>query len=225
MTAFSGSRLSHLQQRFLGAFAARSSAFFLTGGAVLAGWVLGHRSTEDLDLFTTDEGAMREGDRVVRGAAAEVGAGVESLQSQPDFRRYLVRAGAESLVVDLVLDRAPQLYPKVDRDGVLTDAVEEILANKICSLVGRSEVRDLVDLYFLDRAGFRVECFVADAARKDGGVTPATVAWILSGLTAPRTLPEGVDAEALAAFARDLEGRMRRLAAEDARPSGDAISK
>ncbi|MGH7264742.1 MAG: nucleotidyl transferase AbiEii/AbiGii toxin family protein [Candidatus Rokuibacteriota bacterium] len=213
--AFSRSRLTTLQRRFLEAFVARSSAFFLTGGAVLAGWVLGHRPTADLDLFTTDDGAMSDGDRLVRGAAAEVDATVEIVRSEPDFRRYLVRAVDEGLIVDLVRDRVPQLRPKVDRDGVLTDSVEEIVANKICALVGRSEIRDLVDLYFLEQAGFRVERFVADAARKDGGVTPATVAWILSRVTIPRTLPEGVDVETLRAFARDLEGRMRRLAARD----------
>jgi len=220
VTACSPSRLTDLQRRFLRAFAARSSAFFLTGGAVLAGWVLGHRWTEDLDLFTTDDGAMGEGDRIVRGAGAEVGASVESVQSHPDFRRYLLRTGAESMVVDLVRDRGPQLHPKVDRGGVLTDSVEEIVANKICALVGRSEARDLIDLYFLEQAGFRIEHFLGDAARKDGGVTPATVAWIVSGLTAPSRLPEGLDAETLRAFVRDLEGRMRRLAAQEARARG-----
>jgi hypothetical protein len=70
------------------------------------------------------------------------------------------------VVVDLIRERVPQLHPKVRRDGVLTDPVEEIVANKICALLGRAEVRDLVDLYFLDRAGFPVEQFLGDAQRK-----------------------------------------------------------
>ncbi len=216
MTRTAGpSRLTELQHRFLRAFAARSSAFFLTGGAVLAGWVLGHRRTEDLDLFTADDKAMSDGERIVRAAAAEVGASVEAVQTHPDFKRYLLRAGSESVVVDLVRDRVPQLRPKVVRDGLLTDSAEEIMANKICTLVSRSEIRDLVDLYFLERAGFEVESFLSDAVKKDGGVTPATIAWILSGLTVPDTLPEGVDAETLRRFVRNLEARMRRLGAPD----------
>jgi predicted nucleotidyltransferase component of viral defense system len=209
------SRLTNLQRAFLPAFAKRTSDFFLTGGAVLSGWVLGHRPTEDLDLFTTDDAAMVEGDRIVRAAAAEVGATVESVQSHPDFKRYLLRTEAESMVVDLVRDRVPQLHPKVDRDGTPTDSVEEIVANKICALVGRSEIRDLIDLYFLEQAGFTAENFLTDAMRKDGGVTPATVAWILSSLTVPSTLPEGLDPEVLRAFVCDLEVRMRRRAAPD----------
>jgi hypothetical protein len=215
VTGSSPSRLTGLQRRFLEAFARRSSAFFLTGGAVLAGWTLAHRQTEDLDLFTTDDHAMSESDRLVRGTAAEVGASVESIRSHPDFKRYLVRAGGDSLLVDVVRDRAPQLYPKVARDGILTDAVEEIVANKLCALVGRSEIRDLVDLYFLERAGYAAERFVGDAARKDAGVTAATIAWLLSGLTIPSILPAGLEAATLQAFARDLEQRMRRLAARD----------
>ena len=206
------SRLTNLQRRFLEAFAGQSDAFFLTGGAVLAGWILGHRRTDDLDLFTTDGDAMADSDRFVRAAAATIGAAVKPVQSHPDFRRYLVRDAAESMIVDVVLDRAPQLRPKVDRGGVRTDSVEEIAANKICALVGRLEVRDLVDLYCLERAGFKVEDFLQDAMQKDGGVTPATIAWILSGLSVPAELPGGLSPEGLREFLRDLEARMRRLA-------------
>jgi predicted nucleotidyltransferase component of viral defense system len=215
VTASSPSRLTDLQRRFLEAFARRSPAFFLTGGAVLAGWTLSHRQTEDLDLFTTDDHAMGESDRLVRGTAAEVGANVESIQSHPDFKRYLLRAGADSLLVDVVRDRAPQLYQKIVRDGIRMDAVEEIVANKICALIGRSEVRDLVDLYFLERAGYLAERFMGDAARKDRGVTAATFAWLLSSLAIPSTLPAGLEADTLRAFARDLEQRMRRLAGRE----------
>lgn len=212
MTASFHSRLTALQRDFLRAFAGHRTSFFLTGGAVLAGWVLGHRRTDDLDLFTTDDAAMQDGERTVRAVAAELGASVESVQSSSDFKRYLVRRGGESVVVDLIRDRVPQLRAKVERDGLRTDTVEEIVANKICALVGRSEPRDLVDLYCLEQAGYRVESFLADAARKDAGVTPATVAWVLSGLHVPADLPEGVDGAALRAFVHELEARMRCLA-------------
>jgi len=212
VTGSSNSGLSELQRQFLQAFSGRSSAFFLTGGAVLAGWVLAHRRTDDLDLFTIDGQAMAGADRLPRATAADIGASVESVQSSPDFKRYLLRAGAESVIVALVRERVAQLHPKVVRDGVLTDSVEEIVANKICAVVGRSEIRDLVDLYFLDRSGFHVENFLGEAARKDAGVTAATLAWILSNISLPDSLAVGVDPTELRNFVRDLEARMRRLA-------------
>jgi hypothetical protein len=211
-TAPSRSQLTDLQKRFLHAFAALTDRFFLTGGAVLAGWILGHRRTDDLDLFTTDDGAMADADRLVRAVAAGIDATVEAVHSSVDFKRYVIRAGTEAIMVDLVRDRAPQLYRKIVRDGLRTDSPEEIVANKICAFVERSEVRDLIDLYFLEQAGYGIESFLDAAATKDGGVTPAVFAWLLNSLHIPDTLAAGVSAEALRGFAKELEKRMRRLA-------------
>ncbi|MGH7805950.1 MAG: nucleotidyl transferase AbiEii/AbiGii toxin family protein, partial [Candidatus Binatia bacterium] len=211
--SFSANRLSELQRRLITAFAARAPGFFLTGGAVLCGFELGHRRTDDLDFFTIDDEAMAEGERALRAAAAEIGAGLESVLSAPDHHRFVARVGDEAVLVDLVRDRVVQLREKVDRGGVRTDPVEEIVANKICALVGRSEIRDLVDLFALEGAGYRVEDFLDDAAKKDGGATPATIAWLLSTLAIPDTLPSGFDPRALREFAADLERRMRKRAA------------
>jgi hypothetical protein len=205
-------RLTALQQEFLGALAKRPSGFFLTGGAVLAGWVLRHRRTDDLDLFTTDDGPMRDADRLVRAIAAEIGATVEPTQTSPDCRRYSLRRAAEAVLVDFIRERVPQVHDKVVRDGITMDATEEIVANKICALLGRAELRDVVDLYCLEAAGLPVERFLADARHKDGGVTPAALAWVLSELAIPDELPGGIDADAVRGFVRELEDRMRRLA-------------
>ena len=54
----------------LEAFFGKESRFFLSGGGALAGFHLGHRETDDLDLFTTedvlDQGATALG-AVARG--------------------------------------------------------------------------------------------------------------------------------------------------------------
>jgi hypothetical protein len=51
------STLDRFQQEILEAFFDREQRFFLTGGAALAGFHLGHRTTRDLDLFTVEGGA------------------------------------------------------------------------------------------------------------------------------------------------------------------------
>jgi hypothetical protein len=206
-------QLSPLQREFLRALSAHPSGFFLSGGAVLVGWVFGHRHTDDLDLFTTDDAPMRDADRLARRIASEIGAVAEPTQTSPDFRRYALRRGADVVMVDFIRERVPQLHEKVIRDGITMDPVEEIVANKICALLGRAEVRDVVDLHRLELAGFRVEQFLADAQRKDAGVTPATLAWVLSEVTVPDTIASDVDPQAVRAFVRDLESRMRHLSA------------
>ncbi len=197
-------KLSRLQWDALVELVSRAPGFRLTGGAVLAGWTLAHRTTDDLDLFTDDDVAMASADAAVRGAASRLGADVTALSTAPDFHRYLLSRGDESVRVDFVRDRTPALAPRVVRDGVSMDATEEIVANKIAALVGRSETRDVVDLMALERLGFRVEDHLAAARKKDGGVSPATLAWVLSSMHAP--------AEDLEAFIRDLERRMVLLA-------------
>ncbi len=94
----------------------------------------------------------------------------------------------------------------------MADSDGEIFVNKICALVGRSEVRDLVDVLHFERAGLRVEEFLAAAQRKDAGVSPAVLAWLLSALRLPDRLPEGADRAELDNFARSLERRLRDAA-------------
>ncbi len=143
-------QLSNLQETVLHAFFRRTRSFFLTGGAALAAYHLGHRTTNDLDLFTSSPD-LDVGVSALRSVAEELGASLEALRTSPDFRRFLLSLGGEGVVVDLVRDRTPQIYPeKLDRDGVLIDPAAEILANKLCTLLSRGEVRDLVDVLFLE---------------------------------------------------------------------------
>jgi hypothetical protein len=55
--------------------------------------------------------------------------------TSPDFRRLLVSGRDESLVVDLVLDRAPQIHEdKLVIGTIRIDPIDEIFANKLCAL-------------------------------------------------------------------------------------------
>jgi hypothetical protein len=94
------SRLTALQSELLNAFFARERGFYLTGGAALAGFHLGHRSTSDLDLFTP-EPRIAAGERALQEAASAIGGSVEHVQTAPDFVRRLVRRDAESVLVEL----------------------------------------------------------------------------------------------------------------------------
>lgn len=214
------STLSPFQERILRAFFARERGFFLTGGAALAGFHLGHRTTTDLDLFTLDAAAFERGRHVLGDLAAGEGVSLEVSQDAPAFYRALLSGDGEALVVDLVRERVFQLRPdKVELDGVLVDPPEEILANKLTTLVSRAEERDLIDVMFLERAGYRVEDALEPALAKDGGCTPATLAWLLSQIEIPDgvALPAGIEPAELRTYVAELIARFRR-AAVPARP-------
>ena len=220
MASSPASSLTPFQTELLLAFFAREGRFFLTGGGALAGFYLGHRTTEDLDLFSGPGPELAEAAAGVNAAALDCGATTESLRIYPDFRRLLAARGDERCIVDLVIDRAPMIDAEKAHFGtVRVDTVREIAANKICTLLSRSEIKDLVDLRALLAGGAELEVALADAERKDAGTDPATLAWILDQVTiSPQAaLPGGVDAGEVDAFRRELVQRLRTLAFARAR--------
>jgi predicted nucleotidyltransferase component of viral defense system len=213
--------LSQLQRDVLKEFFRHEASFFLTGGAALAGFHLGHRRTDDLDLFTMDAEAFERAPHVMAAIAEGLGASLQVRQDAPGFRRYALQRGDEALVVDVVHERVPQVVINKPRlEGIAVDPPEEILANKLTTLVGRREERDLVDVYCLERAGYRVEDALAAALDKDGGCTPANLAWLLSQFRIPNdaSLPGGIDAATLTTYVRDLVARLRRVALPQGSP-------
>lgn len=215
MASLPANTLTALQKDVLRAFFERERGFYLTGGGALAGFHLGHRTTDDLDLFTADPDAFERGRYVLEAVAGELGAGLEVRQDTALFKRFVLSRQDDGLVVDLVCDRGPQVVAdKPVVDGVRVDPPEEILANKITTVVARAEERDLVDLLHLERAGHPIESGLAAALAKDGGCTPANLAWILSEISIPdgTRLPGGVSAAELRAFVEDVVRRLRRAA-------------
>jgi hypothetical protein len=208
------SRLTRFQVEVLEAFFRREGRFYLTGGGALAGFHLGHRETHDLDLFTLTP-AIEDGVRALRETATEVGASYQEVRTAPEFRRALLSRGDQSVIVDLVLERSEQVRPDKPAHGVVrVDPAEEILANKLCTLLGRSEIRDLVDVRALEGLGLSLTEALAAGQRKDGGLTPAQLAWVLSQITIGEeaSLPGGVAPVDLRDYLRGLIDRLARLA-------------
>jgi hypothetical protein len=81
-------------------------------------------------------------------------------------------------------------------------------------VLSRAEERDLVDLLWLERQGLRIESALPAALEKDGGCTPAALAWVLSEVTVAeeQALPGGVTGAELRQFVSGLIVRLRRAA-------------
>lgn len=208
------SKLNNLQKDFLQAFFARENRFFLSGRAALVGFYFGHRETHDLDLFTL-ENEIENGFRLVREVAKELNASVESIQTAPDFRRLLLKKNDEAIVVDLVREYVFQVSPeKPIIKNIRVDTPEEILANKLCALLSRSEIRDLVDVRELEKAGFSLESALKVAEKKDFGLTPAGLAWVLNQINFGDEFqpPGAVSVLELRDYLSDLIDRLKRLA-------------
>lgn len=137
---------------------------------------------------------------------------MQPLRRAPAFRRFLLQGRSESVSVDLVRDEAPQVHSKID--GIFVDPPEEILVNKLCTLLSRVEIRDLVDVRMLEQAGYDPIAALPSAERKDGGVTASQLAWILSSFPIPTNEAElhGVPREELVRYRDSLIERLSAAA-------------
>jgi len=173
--------LSGLQWEFLSFFFHGAPPFFLTGGTALSAFYLQHRYSEDLDLFTLDADAFDRVPLYVADAATSIAASVTSIQTAPQFRRYRLSRAVESVTVDFVKEVVPQISEEKNRfEGIVVDTLDDITANKICTVISRAEIKDYIDLYFLGRAGYQLENYIKLAQRKDAGVSQAMLAYLLS---------------------------------------------
>jgi hypothetical protein len=125
----------------------------------------------------------KEVQNLVQRVAARIGAECRAIQSSPDFHRFRLVRGDEREIIDVVVDRVPQIDSrKSDFGAIRVDTLREIIANKLTTLLSRTELKDIVDLYFLELSGHDILAAIPDAKAKDGGWDPAVVSMLLDGL-------------------------------------------
>jgi hypothetical protein len=190
----------------------------LGGGAALAGAYLGHRTTGDIDLFVHDAEEMRALVGLLPGAAEDAGIDVTLLRDVGHLvRAQLAARDGTSVEVDVVHEPVADLAePPPPIEGIVIESLTDLRANKLTCILSRSEPRDLVDLYFLDQAGFPPERDLEIASRKDAGIDPGVLAWLLAQFPT-RPLPamlEPLTAGQLEKFRDALAERLRRSAIE-----------
>jgi hypothetical protein len=185
----------------------------LGGGAALAGVHLGHRRTRDLDLFVHDARIHRELVAALPEVARRAGLAVAIVRDGGGFVRARIDL-PQVVELDLVHETLPDLGAPVVVEGIVTESLDDLRASKLTCLLSRSEPRDLVDVLFLERAGHRVEDDLALALRKDAGIDPAILAWLLERFPV-EPLPDmlvDLDVRELLEYRDALRERLRRLA-------------
>jgi hypothetical protein len=81
--------------------------------------------------------------------------------------------------VDLVRDFGPQYGQHQQVDNIIVDSIENIGANKLTAILGRTEPKDFVDLYFILQAGYDFDDLLVKAQEKDLGLQPFFLAGAL----------------------------------------------
>lgn len=179
-------RLTPLQERILVVLASLEPSWTLTGGGALVGFYTKHRVTRDLDLFFRAQTSLGQLVSAALGLLADAGFVATPLRTSKMFAQLDVRDGDESVVVDLVADPTPIAeQPRHELVGTTTILVEtphQLLVNKLCALLSRSEIRDLVDVRVLLAHGGDLQRALTDCPRQDGGFSPLTFSWAVKNL-------------------------------------------
>lgn len=177
-------RLSELQTRVLARLAGMEPAWTLTGGGAIVGFHAPYRPTRDLDLFWRERRSLEESGSEVERRLRDHGLSVGTVQRTPSLHRCEVGDGTQTCLVDLVADPGGALNPPLERRvegsvGFRVDSLQELAVNKLVALLSRYELRDLADLRELLERGADLELALRQAPEKDGGFSPATLAWVL----------------------------------------------
>jgi Nucleotidyl transferase AbiEii toxin, Type IV TA system len=202
--------------RFLQACHARAP-FHLAGGAALAGVHLRHRLSRDADLFFHDRRTHRDAVALLEEVALDAGVTIRVVRDAGTLVRAVLTGDDGEVDIDLVFDAVADVGGPESVEGVQVESLADLRANKLTCVLSRSEPRDLVDLLFLDRAGYPPEADLTLALAKDGSIDPGVLAWLL-GQFPVEPLPqmlEPLSSEELKAFRDVLAERMRRLAVPD----------
>jgi Nucleotidyl transferase AbiEii toxin, Type IV TA system len=212
----SGGKLDPLQTRVLDLLGGIEPPFVLSGGAALTGVYLGHRTTRDLDLFWRNRANLGDLPQVVEQRLAQAGLSVTTLQTTPAFVRLRAVDASAVVVIDLIAEASSGIGSAerhtVGRVQILVDSPRAILAEKLCALLERSELRDLLDVDALLRNGESLDVALTDAPRRDGGFSPLALAWVLRDFHVRElALVAGIDvptANRLEAFRESLVERL-----------------
>jgi len=123
--------------------------FYLTGGTALAGFYLGHRASDDLDLFTDGEVPMPAVEAFLKSIP---GLSNSAYQRVYDRKVFVAQVGGAPLKIEFTRYPFPRAAPLARTpEGLAIDPPEEIFVNKVQAMVDRFEPKDDVDVFFLLR--------------------------------------------------------------------------
>ena len=165
--------------------------FYLTGGTALAEFYLRHRYSDDLDFFTPVETSFERPADFLENLARMVDAEVEFVRKFEQYLRAIFTRGHDIVITDWGYETPVRLdeLREDPRSGIFYDSVLDIGANKISAVYGRTSIKDFIDLYFLEKAGYPFDMLYQRAPEKHIGIDDYWMAFALSQIEGITELP------------------------------------
>lgn len=141
--------------------------FFLTGGTALSVFYLHHRTSNDLDLFSLQHVNISE---IGFWIKAMWPGEIVTLRESPQLLSCLIReTKIDMVIVPLSVDEQRPSVIFENGHQVRIDTIRNIVSNKLCACVSRTEPKDYVDLYAIYKKmpEIEFETVYAMAKKKD----------------------------------------------------------
>lgn len=151
---------------------ALAKTFFLTGGTALSAFYLQHRLSDDLDFFTEEDGQVARALPVIQDIAARLNGTLEVSRHFRNFLEFSVERKGQLLRCDFAMDSPYRLRNTIRNEdyGIDVDNVLDISCNKLSALYDRTDLKDFVDIYFINREIIPFEELVVEAKKKHVGL-------------------------------------------------------
>ncbi len=144
MASIDFNKLYKLQDKVLKVIFSTENELYLTGGTCLHRFYLKKRYSDDLDFFTHQSKRFNFAVRKIKialGNVFDVNVSVES----KNFIRFIVN---NILQIDFVNDVSIHCGDVVvNEKGFIIDNIENILSNKLTSVISRDEPKDVFDIF------------------------------------------------------------------------------
>jgi len=121
--------------------------FFLTGGTALSVFYLHHRLSDDLDLFSKDFPNLAEIAFWIKTRWPKESI---KIKEAAQFLSFLINDVRVDFVIDpLSSDEERTRHSFETGHYLLVDTINNIVSNKFCAVVSRTEPKDYIDLFMI----------------------------------------------------------------------------
>lgn len=150
---YSLDRFTPTQRKIFTSFVAKSGfskQFYFTGGTALKVFYFNHRESEDLDFFPEDDFDTDLATEFMEKMALELKARLR-FTSIEKVRIFELVDDNNNLIIKVDFAQYPHARLKKGKvvEGISIDSLEDIGANKLHTVLQRTQVKDFVDLHFL----------------------------------------------------------------------------
>ncbi len=148
MASVDYSEIYKLQDKILKNVYENENEFYLTGGTCLHRFYINERYSDDLDFFTNQSKRFNIAVKKVK-IELQKPFNVKAIIESKDFNRYLIE---NILQIDFVNDVSARCGDvRINKDGYILDSIENIAGNKISTIIGRDEAKDVFDVFAIDK--------------------------------------------------------------------------